>query len=140
MRGNAVGALLRVGGDVQRGSIQRKGRSVRFVLYGDALQMQVVYEGADPLPETFRESATVLVVGELGRDDVFHASKVSVVNVEPWTPPKPETFIGADDLFRQYQQNEVRADQLYRGHYIEVYGRVWRVGKDILAMPISPFA
>ncbi|MGO9096259.1 MAG: cytochrome c maturation protein CcmE [Bryobacteraceae bacterium] len=132
MRGNAIDTSLRVGGDVQRGSVQRNRQKVRFVLEEGALQMQVVYEGADPFPETFRESAAVLVGGRLGRDDVFHASEVSVVNVEPWLPPKPETFIAADDLFDEYQQNEVRADQLYRGHYIEVYGQVRRVGKDIL--------
>jgi hypothetical protein len=96
--------------------------------------MQVVYDGVDPLPGAFREAATVLVSGRLARDDVFHASKVSVSNFdfEPALPTKPELFIRAEDLFDQYQQNEVRADQLYRGHYIEVYGHVWRVGKDIL--------
>jgi len=134
MRGSAVGTQLRVGGAVQRGSIQRNGRDVRFVLYADTLQMQVVYDGADPLPGAFREAATVLVSGKLGRDDVFHASKVSVSNFdfEPTLPAKPELFIRAEDLFDQYQQNEVKANQLYRGRYIEVYGHVWRVGKDIL--------
>jgi len=136
MRGNAVDTPLRVGGSVQRGSVQRNGRNVRFVLYADALQMQVLYDGADPLPVAFREAATVLVSGKLGHDDVFHASKVSVSNfdfkLEPIPPAKPELFIRAEDLFDQYQQNEVKADQLYRGRYIEVYGHVWRVGKDIL--------
>ena len=134
MRGNAVDTPLRVGGAIQRGSIQRNGRNVRFVLYEDALQMKVVYEGADPLPGAFREAATVLVSGKLGRDDVFHASKVGVSNFEfePAPPPKPELFIRAEELFDQYQQNEVKADQLYRGRYIEVHGHVWRVGKDIL--------
>lgn len=132
MRGNAVDIPLRVEGTVARGSIQRNGRNVRFVLYADALQMQVVYVNADPLRGAFREASTVLVSGRLGRDDVFHASRVSVVEIEPWLPPKPELFIRADDLFDQYQQNEVKADQLYRGHYLEVYGHVSRVGKDIL--------
>lgn len=35
-------------------------------------------------------------------------------------PAKPELFIRAEDLFDQYQQNEVKADQLYRGRDIEV--------------------
>lgn len=132
MHGNAVGTRLRVGADIQRGSIQRNGKRVSFMLVQDDLKMQVVYDGSDPLPETFRDSAIVLVVGKLGRDDVFHASEILVSNVKPYVPPEPQDLISAKDLLTQYQQNEVRADQLYKGHYIEVYGNVRRVGKDIL--------
>jgi cytochrome c-type biogenesis protein CcmE len=141
MRGNAVDTPLRVGGAVQRGSVQRNGRNVRFVLYADALQMQVVYDGADPLPGAFREAATVLVSGKLGRDDVFHASKVGVSNFEfePAPPPKPELFIRAEELFDQYQQNEVKADQLYRGATLRFTGTSGASAKTFLTTPISPF-
>ena len=32
--------------------------------------------GADPLPDTFRDGAQALADGRMGRDGVFHASKI----------------------------------------------------------------
>src|SRR5690242_15741875 len=48
---------LRVGGDVEKGSIVRSGKEVRFVLRQDNLAMKVVYNGTDPLPDTFRDGS-----------------------------------------------------------------------------------
>ena len=45
---------VRVGGDVEEGSILRDGRAVSFVLHQDALKLKVVYSGMDPLPDTFK--------------------------------------------------------------------------------------
>src|ERR1700716_4368791 len=56
---------LRVGGDVEKGSIIRDGKEVRFTLKQDALQMKVVYSGMDPLPDTFRDGAQALADGKL---------------------------------------------------------------------------
>jgi cytochrome c-type biogenesis protein CcmE len=36
----------------------------------------VVYTGTDPLPDTFRDGAQALADGRMGRDGVFHASKI----------------------------------------------------------------
>ena len=45
---------LRVGGDVEEGSIVKSSSEVRFILKQDALRLPVVYRGSDPLPDTFR--------------------------------------------------------------------------------------
>jgi cytochrome c-type biogenesis protein CcmE len=67
---------LRVGGDVEEGSIQRNGREVSFTMTQDNVKMKVVYSGIDPLPDTFRGGAQALADGKLGADGVFHASKI----------------------------------------------------------------
>ena len=67
---------LRVAGDVASGSIQRANGQVSFTLTQDKLQLKVAYTGADPLPDTFRDGAQALADGRMGRDGVFHASKI----------------------------------------------------------------
>ncbi|HTW67271.1 MAG TPA: cytochrome c maturation protein CcmE [Bryobacteraceae bacterium] len=74
---------LRVNGYVQQGSIVRDGAKVSFILHetpgmlqNDPERLEVVYNGADPLPDTFKDNAQALADGKLGQDGVFHASKV----------------------------------------------------------------
>ena len=73
---------LRVGGDVELNSISRDGRDVHFVLVqekdGVKRRLNVVYNGIDPLPDTFKDNAPcqALVDGKLGSDHVFHATKL----------------------------------------------------------------
>ena len=66
---------LRVGGDVAD-SIHREGREVRFTLTQDKLILPVVYNGIEPLPDTFKPGAQALADGKLGADGVFHATKI----------------------------------------------------------------
>lgn len=72
----APGKRLRVGGDVQTGSIVRNGAEVSFVLHQEAKTLRVVYNGIDPLPDTFKDGAQALADGKLGSDGVFQANKV----------------------------------------------------------------
>ena len=67
---------LRVAGDVESGSIQRAAGRVEFLLVQDKLRMKVAYTGSEPLPDTFRDGAQALADGKMGRDGVFHASKI----------------------------------------------------------------
>jgi cytochrome c-type biogenesis protein CcmE len=67
---------MRVAGDVQGGSIQRSAGLVVFTLVQDKLRLKVAYTGSEPLPDTFRDGAQALADGKMGRDGVFHASKV----------------------------------------------------------------
>ncbi|HSP67728.1 MAG TPA: cytochrome c maturation protein CcmE [Bryobacteraceae bacterium] len=77
-----VDKRLRVGGDVELNSITREGRDVHFVLVqekdGVKRRLNVIYNGADPLPDTFKDNAPcqALVDGKLGADNVFRASKL----------------------------------------------------------------
>lgn len=72
----AQGAHLRVGGDIQPGSIQKSASEVNFVLHQGGQTLRVVYNGTDPLPDTFRDNAQALADGRLGSDGVFTANKI----------------------------------------------------------------
>ncbi len=72
----AQGQRLRVAGDVQPGSITKNGAQVSFVLHQGATTLNVVYSGADPLPDTFKDNAQALADGRLGPDGVFEANKI----------------------------------------------------------------
>lgn len=67
---------LRVGGDVERGSIVRNGKDVRFVLKQEATKLNVVYVGTDPLPDTFRDDSQALADGRMRPDGTFEAKKI----------------------------------------------------------------
>ncbi len=73
---DAEGKRLRVAGDVEAGSIIRKGREVEFTLVQESEKLKVVYGGIDPLPDTFRDGAQALADGKLGADGVFRAAKI----------------------------------------------------------------
>ncbi len=76
MGAGATGKRLRVAGDVEPGSIRRTGREVEFTLKQDALRLKVVYQGTDPLPDTFRDGAQALADGRMGSNGVFHAARI----------------------------------------------------------------
>ena len=72
----AKGERIRVGGDVVPGSIERMGNEVHFTLKQDARRLNVVYNGVDPLPDTFKDGSQALADGRLGDDGAFHANKI----------------------------------------------------------------
>jgi cytochrome c-type biogenesis protein CcmE len=76
MGSKARGQRLRVGGDVQPGSIVKSGPRTSFVLHQGAKTLNVVYAGSDPLPDTFKDNAEALADGRLGPDGVFEANKI----------------------------------------------------------------
>ena len=67
---------LRVGGDVEPGSIVRKAGRVEFTITQEDRKLNVVYVGRDPLPDTFRDRAQALCDGKLRSDQVFEARKI----------------------------------------------------------------
>jgi len=71
-----VDKRLRVGGDIKANSIVRDGSKVHFTLIQNDLQLDVVYTGADPLPDTFKDGSQAVADGKLTADGVFHATKV----------------------------------------------------------------
>ena len=76
MGNSAEGRRLRVGGDVQTGTIVKASTGITFTLHQGTEQLKVVYRGIDPLPDTFKDGAQALADGRLGPDGVFEASKV----------------------------------------------------------------
>jgi cytochrome c-type biogenesis protein CcmE len=86
---------VRVIGDVEKDSIQRKAGEVEFVLVGENQKLKVVYAGSDPLPDTFRDGAQALAEGKMGPDGAFHAAKIqakcaSKYAAKPGEMNKPE--------------------------------------------------
>ncbi len=90
MGNQAQGRHLRVGGDVQDGSISRDGKAVSFVLHQDAMKLKVVYTGSDPLPDTFKSGAQALADGKLGSDGVFEASKIQAKCASKYEAKPPQ--------------------------------------------------
>jgi len=76
MGDHAQGQRIRVGGDVEPGSIVRSASGVTFTLRQDARKLKVVYNGIDPLPDTFKDGSQALADGRLGEDGVFRAGKI----------------------------------------------------------------
>ena len=68
---------LRVAGNVEAGSIERHGQDVAFTLVEEGLKLKVVYNGSEPLPDTFKDGAQALADGKLTADGTFHANKIS---------------------------------------------------------------
>ena len=76
MGNQAYGQRLRVGGDIETGSIHRVGQEVQFVLVQDKRRLKVAYTGRDPLPDTFRDGAQALADGKLETDGVFRTKQI----------------------------------------------------------------
>lgn len=76
MGNQALDQRLRVGGDVEQGSIVRNGKEVRFILTHEAKRLPVVYTGTEPLPDTFKDGSQALADGRMRTDGTFHASKI----------------------------------------------------------------
>ena len=76
MGNQAYGQRLRVGGDVESGSIHRVGSEVQFVLVQDKMKLKVAYTGSDPLPDTFKDGAQALADGKLDTDGVFRTKQI----------------------------------------------------------------
>lgn len=76
MGNSAANKRIRVGGDVEPGSIARNGQEVRFTLTQENRKLAVVYTGIDPLPDTFKDGSQALADGRLDTTGVFHAQKI----------------------------------------------------------------
>jgi cytochrome c-type biogenesis protein CcmE len=94
---------LKVAGDVQPGSIYRQGKSVEFVLTQENKTLKVVYEGTDPLPDTFRDRAQAVADGKLGPDGTFHASRIQAKCASKYEA-KPGSQPGQQPAAPVYQQ------------------------------------
>jgi cytochrome c-type biogenesis protein CcmE len=48
--------------------------------------LQVSYTGTEPPPDTFKDNAQALVLGEFGRDGVFHAKEIQAKCASKYAP------------------------------------------------------
>jgi cytochrome c-type biogenesis protein CcmE len=76
LNGSAARQRIRVGGDIQAGSIKHLPGRVDFVIEQEGHTLNVSYVGRDPLPDTFVDGAQALVEGKKMPDGHFVAEQV----------------------------------------------------------------
>lgn len=76
MGDEALGHRIKVAGDVENGSIRRDGKEVYFALRQEKNLIRVVYNGSEPLPDTFKDGAQAVADGKMRQDGVFEAGKI----------------------------------------------------------------
>jgi cytochrome c-type biogenesis protein CcmE len=105
------GRSFRVGGMVEKGSIQRQadGVSVSFMVTDTAQKIRVVYRGI--LPDLFKEGKGVVTQGKLGVDGVFMAEEVLAKHDENYMPPE-----AAYALKKGQETNQKMANTLITGN------------------------
>lgn len=83
-----AGRLIRVGGLVTTGSVQRQpdGLTVQFALTDNIETIRIQYTGI--LPDLFREGQGIIARGRLGDDRVFIAEEVLAKHDENYMPPE----------------------------------------------------
>src|SRR5690349_7614459 len=77
---------LRVAGNVQPGSIHRSGTNVNFILVENDQLLNVVYNGTEPPPDTFKDNAQALAEGNFGRDGVFYDKQIQAKCASKYAP------------------------------------------------------
>jgi cytochrome c-type biogenesis protein CcmE len=93
------GRTFRIGGLVEKGSVQRDGVQVRFVVTDTVKQVPVVFSGI--LPDLFKEGKGVVAQGKLGGDGVFAASEVLAKHDENYMPPEAADALERANKARQ---------------------------------------
>jgi cytochrome c-type biogenesis protein CcmE len=71
---SAFGKTLRIGGRVQKGTLERSGTIVRFTISDTKNDVPVVYGG--DVPDTLKEGTDAIAEGTLDRDGTLHATRV----------------------------------------------------------------
>jgi cytochrome c-type biogenesis protein CcmE len=105
----AFSKRLRVAGNVQPGSIHLSGTSAEFVIVEKEENqpeqvLRVSYKGTEPPPDTFKDNAQALVLGEYGRDGVFHAHEIQAKCASKYAPQQ------------QQQQQQMAPAQTSKGY------------------------
>ncbi|HEX3741886.1 MAG TPA: cytochrome c maturation protein CcmE [Terriglobales bacterium] len=101
LRGMGNGAYskrLRVAGNVLPGSIKRSGMNVDFALTENDQVLNVVYNGTEPPPDTFKDNAQALAVGSFGRDGVFHAKQIQAKCASKYAPQQQGKPAGGSNM------------------------------------------
>src|SRR5947208_9066558 len=95
MGDSAYTKRLRVAGNVQPGSIKRSGANMSFVLVENDQLLNVIYNGTEPPPDTFKDNAQALAEGHFGRDNVFYAKQIQAKCASKYAP-QSQTGSGAN--------------------------------------------
>jgi len=87
------GALFRIGGLVEEGSLQRQedGLNLQFSVTDNDKAVTVNYKGI--LPDLFSEGQGVVARGKMGGDGIFYAEEVLAKHDESYMPPEVEDML-----------------------------------------------
>jgi cytochrome c-type biogenesis protein CcmE len=91
MGNDAYTRHLRVSGFVQPGSIKQSGTHADFTLEENGEVLKVSYKGSEPPPDTFKDHAQALAIGDLGKDGVFHANQLQAKCASKYAPQQDGT-------------------------------------------------
>jgi len=91
MGDSAYTKRLRVAGNVQPGSIHRRGTTVEFSLIENDQILPVVSSGTEAPPDTFKDNSQALADGSFGRDGVFHAKQLQAKCASKYAPQQQGT-------------------------------------------------
>jgi cytochrome c-type biogenesis protein CcmE len=94
MGDSAYTKRLRVAGNVQPGSIKRSGTNMNFTLVENDQVLNVIYNGTEPPPDTFKDNAQALAEGHFGRDNVFYAKEIQAKCASKYAPQQNGTQPG----------------------------------------------
>ena len=89
---------LRVAGNVQPGSIKRSGTHVNFVLIENDQSLNVIYNGTEPPPDTFKDDAQALAEGTFGHDGVFYAKQIQAKCASKYAPQQGAPPAGTSNM------------------------------------------
>jgi cytochrome c-type biogenesis protein CcmE len=91
MGDSAYSKRLRIAGNVQPGSIKRTGLNVEFVLVEQGQSLNVIYNGTEAPPDTFKDNSQALADGSFGKDGIFHAKQLQAKCASKYAPAQPGT-------------------------------------------------
>lgn len=83
---------LNVSGIVQPGTIHQVGTNADFIIFEqdpntkELETLRVSYRGTEPPPDTFKDGSQALVLGEYGKDGVFHAKEIQAKCASKYAP------------------------------------------------------
>src|SRR5277367_5414120 len=99
MGDKAYRSNLRVEGFVKPETIQQSGPNVRFILTEfeshnpkatpNPHAIEVVYQGTEPPPDTFKGDAMAVAIGTWGHDGLFHATQLQAKCASKYAPAQP---------------------------------------------------
>jgi len=71
-----AGQRIKVGGDVEAGSICWQEGELHFRLVQETSVLPVIYRGKDPVPDTFKDDSQAVVEGRVLEDGTLEAVKI----------------------------------------------------------------
>lgn len=100
----AEGAVIRLGGLVEPGSVKQEGDKLTFRVTDGANAVSVASTGVPP--QMFREGIGVIVEGELGNDGTFDCNRLMVKHDNEYRAPKAGEQVDMEALSKSAEGAE----------------------------------